>query len=49
MFKRSDLMTKFRAMRDAGEPIIGGGAGTGLSAKCEEAGGIDLHLMAATD
>lgn len=45
MFKRSDLMTKFRAMRDKGEPIIGGGAGTGLSAKCEEAGGIDLIVI----
>ena len=45
MFDRSDLMTKFRAMRDAGEPIIGGGAGTGLSAKCEEAGGIDLIVI----
>ena len=29
----------------AGEPIIGGGAGTGLSAKCEEAGGIDLIVI----
>ena len=29
-------------MKDARKPIIGGGAGTGLSAKCEEAGGIDL-------
>jgi predicted TIM-barrel enzyme len=28
-----------------GEPIIGGGAGTGLSAKCEEAGGIDLIII----
>lgn len=45
MFKRSDLMQKFRAMRDRGEPIIGGGAGTGLSAKCEEAGGIDLIVI----
>ncbi|MCV3273422.1 phosphoenolpyruvate hydrolase family protein [Roseobacter sinensis] len=45
MFDRSDLMTKFRAMRDRGEPIIGGGAGTGLSAKCEEAGGIDLIVI----
>ncbi|MEL6641097.1 MAG: phosphoenolpyruvate hydrolase family protein [Pseudomonadota bacterium] len=45
MFDRSDLMKKFRAMRDAGEPIIGGGAGTGLSAKCEEAGGIDLIVI----
>ena len=29
----------------AGEPIVGGGAGTGLSAKCEEAGGIDLIVI----
>ncbi|MEM0921732.1 MAG: phosphoenolpyruvate hydrolase family protein [Pseudomonadota bacterium] len=45
MFQRSDLMQRFRAMRDRGEPIIGGGAGTGLSAKCEEAGGIDLIVI----
>ncbi|MEX0281421.1 MAG: phosphoenolpyruvate hydrolase family protein [Arenibacterium sp.] len=45
MFDRNDLMTNFRAMRDRGEPIIGGGAGTGLSAKCEEAGGIDLIVI----
>jgi len=45
MFERSELMNKFRAMRDRGEPIIGGGAGTGLSAKCEEAGGIDLIVI----
>lgn len=45
MFDRSDLMSKFRAMRDRGEPIVGGGAGTGLSAKCEEAGGIDLIVI----
>jgi predicted TIM-barrel enzyme len=32
-------------MIDRGEPIIGGGAGTGLSAKCEEAGGIDLIVI----
>ncbi len=32
-------------MRDRGEPIIGGGAGTGLSAKCEEAGGVDLIVI----
>ena len=42
---RATLMQRFRAMRDAGEPIIGGGAGTGLSAKCEEAGGIDLIVI----
>ncbi|MDE0209512.1 MAG: phosphoenolpyruvate hydrolase family protein, partial [Boseongicola sp.] len=45
VFDRSDMMSKFRAMRDRGEPIIGGGAGTGLSAKCEEAGGIDLIVI----
>lgn len=45
MYDRSELMKTFRAMRDAGEPIIGGGAGTGLSAKCEEAGGIDLIVI----
>ena len=45
MFDRKDLMSKFRAMRDRGEPIIGGGAGTGLSAKCEETGGIDLIVI----
>ncbi|MEO0359763.1 MAG: phosphoenolpyruvate hydrolase family protein [Pseudomonadota bacterium] len=45
MHDRADLMKKFRAMRDAGEPIVGGGAGTGLSAKCEEAGGIDLIVI----
>src|SRR4029450_3519901 len=40
-----DLLKKFRDMIRAGEPIIGGGAGTGLSAKCEEAGGIDLIVI----
>jgi predicted TIM-barrel enzyme len=45
MFKRSDLIAKFQAMKARGEPIIGGGAGTGLSAKCEEAGGIDLIVI----
>jgi predicted TIM-barrel enzyme len=44
-FERKDLMEKFRAMAARGEPIIGGGAGTGLSAKCEEAGGVDLIVI----
>ncbi len=44
-FKRSDLIDKFRAQVKRGEPIIGGGAGTGLSAKCEELGGIDLIVI----
>jgi predicted TIM-barrel enzyme len=42
---RQALMQKFRDMVRRGEPIIGGGAGTGLSAKCEEAGGIDLIVI----
>ncbi len=45
MFERSELLTRYRAMIARGEPIIGGGAGTGLSAKCEEAGGIDLIVI----
>ena len=44
-FKRSELLEKFRGMVARGEPIVGGGAGTGLSAKCEEAGGIDLIVI----
>ena len=44
-FTRTELLTKFNAMVARREPIIGGGAGTGLSAKCEEAGGIDLIVI----
>lgn len=42
---RDALLKKFNDMIARGEPIIGGGAGTGLSAKCEEAGGIDLIVI----
>lgn len=42
---RSLLLERFRAKIAAGRPLIGGGAGTGLSAKCEEAGGIDLIVI----
>jgi predicted TIM-barrel enzyme len=42
---RSTLLKRFRAKIAAGQPLIGGGAGTGLSAKCEEAGGIDLIVI----
>jgi len=42
---RSTLLQRLRAKIAAGRPIIGGGAGTGLSAKCEEAGGIDLIVI----
>src|SRR5260370_28469062 len=38
-------MEKFRSMIARGQPIVGGGAGTGLSAKCEEAGGIALIVI----
>jgi predicted TIM-barrel enzyme len=44
-FERTELLKIFRAMIARGEPIVGGGAGTGLSAKCEEAGGIDLIVI----
>ncbi len=42
---RRTLLDRFRGMVARREPIIGGGAGTGLSAKCEEAGGIDLIVI----
>jgi len=42
---RGEILHKFYKMAEAGIPIIGGGAGTGLSAKCEEAGGIDLIII----
>jgi predicted TIM-barrel enzyme len=42
---RSELLAKFQDMAARRVPIIGGGAGTGLSAKCEEAGGIDLIVI----
>lgn len=44
-FERADLLRRFAEMARRGEPIIGGGAGIGLSAKCEEAGGIDLIVL----
>ncbi len=44
-FERQAIMERFHEMIRRGEPIIGGGAGTGISAKCEEAGGIDLIIV----
>ncbi|MEQ8346572.1 MAG: phosphoenolpyruvate hydrolase family protein [Sneathiellaceae bacterium] len=44
-FSRAALLDRFRAQVARGEPIVGGGAGTGLSAKCEEEGGIDLIVI----
>jgi predicted TIM-barrel enzyme len=43
--KRNEILARLRAKIAAGQPIIGGGAGTGLSAKAEEAGGIDLIVI----
>src|SRR3982074_525010 len=42
---RKTILEKFGDMIAGGGPISGGGAGTGLSAKCEEAGGIDLIVI----
>src|SRR5436853_4686403 len=42
---RQSILHRLRAKVAAGWPIIGGGAGTGISAKCEEAGGIDLIVI----
>ena len=42
---RQTILERLHAKVKNGTPIIGGGAGTGLSAKCEEAGGIDLIVI----
>ena len=42
---RATIVERLRKKVAAGLPIIGGGAGTGISAKCEEAGGIDLIVI----
>ena len=42
---RSEALDRLRAQVAAGQPIIGAGAGTGLPAKCAEAGGTDLALV----
>lgn len=44
-WKREEILAGFRKKVADGIPIIGGGAGTGISAKCEEAGGIDLIII----
>lgn len=43
--ERQAVLTKLQVMKTARKPIIGGGAGTGLSAKYEEAEGIDLIVI----
>jgi len=45
LIPRKKILEKFRKMVVGGVPIVGGGAGTGLSAKAEEAGGIDLIII----
>ena len=44
-FARQELRSKYAEMVRRRQPIVGGGAGTGLSAKCQEAGGIDLIVI----
>src|SRR6516162_3266673 len=44
-FTREQCLERLRAQIAAGRPIVGGGAGTGISAKCAEAGGIDLIII----
>lgn len=45
LFQRDDILARLRQKVTHGRPIIGGGAGTGISAKLEEAGGIDLIVI----
>ena len=42
---RSEILNRLRQKIARGEAIVGGGAGVGISAKCEEAGGIDLIVI----
>jgi predicted TIM-barrel enzyme len=45
LFSRNDVLSRLREKVAEGQPIVGGGAGTGLSAKMSEAGGIDLLVI----
>jgi predicted TIM-barrel enzyme len=45
MHSRTEILARFRNQVATGVPIVGGGAGTGLSAKCAEMGGIDLIII----
>ena len=44
-FTRQQILERLRLLIDDGIPIVGGGAGTGISAKFEEVGGIDLIII----
>ncbi|MDI5942793.1 phosphoenolpyruvate hydrolase family protein, partial [Micromonospora sp. DH15] len=43
--ERAEALRRLREQAAAGRPIVGAGAGTGLSAKCAEAGGADLIII----
>src|SRR5436190_11789506 len=45
LIDRESILAKLRAKVAAGQPIVGGGAGTGISAKLSEAGGVDLLVI----
>ena len=45
LFSRDEILQRLRAKVAAGTPIVGGGAGTGISAKMSEVGGIDLLII----
>jgi predicted TIM-barrel enzyme len=45
LFSRDEILGRLRAKVAAGQPIVGGGAGTGISAKMSEVGGIDLLVI----
>ncbi|HZO99827.1 MAG TPA: phosphoenolpyruvate hydrolase family protein [Terriglobia bacterium] len=44
-FAREECLARLRKVVESGRPIIGAGAGTGISAKCAEAGGADLIII----
>ena len=42
---KEEALKRLRAQIEAGKPVIGAGAGTGISAKCAEAGGVDIIII----
>ena len=45
LFQRDEILNRIRSKVADGKPIVGGGAGTGISAKLSEAGGVDLLVI----
>ena len=45
LFQRDEILQRLKAKVAEGKPIVGGGAGTGISAKMSEAGGVDLLVI----